>query len=253
MMGGDAGLAWPDFPALGVTAHISFGRGPIYRGRPNQARALVLADQESHDDLFTGRAMTGDGGQHFQEFLRAVGFVESYLILRVLPVDTLDLTAAAVGALVDHPQVRTVYRAIVEHVRGLGNTSMVLTVGPHAKRLAPHVGVGGLPVVELPAWKESRSLEQWQNALQTLQGIPYQKDLPTPTFAYDGHRGQIPRVDLPYGTLRWMGSSGDRGVRAVVSGKPSPHYYKILMPEWAFQLGAEPLSAEEQQAIQGAP
>ena len=47
MMGGDAGLAWPDFTALGVTAHVSFGHGPIYRGRPGQARALVLADQDS--------------------------------------------------------------------------------------------------------------------------------------------------------------------------------------------------------------
>ena len=72
MMGGDAGLAWPDFAALGATAHPSFGYGPIYRGRPTQARILVLADQESHDDLFMFRALTGDAGQRLQQFLHAM-------------------------------------------------------------------------------------------------------------------------------------------------------------------------------------
>lgn len=37
LMGGKSGLAWPDFNALGAHAHRSFGTGPIYRGRPDQA------------------------------------------------------------------------------------------------------------------------------------------------------------------------------------------------------------------------
>jgi uracil-DNA glycosylase len=249
MMGGDSGLAWPDFASLGVTSHESFGYGPIYRGRPESARVLILADQDSHDDLFTGRALTGEGGQHFQGFLRAMGLDRSYLTLRVLPVDTLDLTTAQVDAIVDHPQVRKVYQAIVARVLANGQTTLALTIGPHAKRLAAHVLPTTVPVVELLAWKTPGALANWKNALQQLQTKTYAKDAPA-TFSYDGERAQIPRIDLPYGTLRWMGSSGDRGVRAEVSGKPSPHYYKILMPRWAFNLGPRPLSDAEEQAIE---
>jgi hypothetical protein len=49
-----------------------------------------------------------------------MGLDRSYLILRVLPVDTLDLSAANVDALVDHPQLRKVYQAIVAKVLAEG-------------------------------------------------------------------------------------------------------------------------------------
>jgi hypothetical protein len=178
-----------------------------------------------------------------------MGLDRSYLILRVLPVDTLDLTAAQVDAIVDHPQVRKVYQAIVARVLADGHTTLALTIGPRAKRLAPHVLPTTVPVVELMAWKTPGALANWKSALQQLQGMSYAKDLPA-TFSYNGERAQIARIDLPYGTLRWMGSSGDRAVRAQVSGKPSPHYYKILMPRWAFNLGPRPLSDAEEQAIE---
>ena len=57
LMGGSPGLEWPDFGALGVKTHSSLGYGPIYRGRLRGAKVLVLADQQSHDDLFMGRAL----------------------------------------------------------------------------------------------------------------------------------------------------------------------------------------------------
>ena len=38
-------VRWPDFAALGVTAHPSFGTGPIYRGRFGRLSLVVLADQ----------------------------------------------------------------------------------------------------------------------------------------------------------------------------------------------------------------
>jgi hypothetical protein len=154
MMGGEPGLAWPDFASLGVSTHESFGYGPIYRGRPDSARALIFADQDSHDDLFTGRAFTGNGGQHFQRFLGAMGLDRSYVILRALPVDTLDLPSAKVDEIVDHPQVKKVYQAIAARVLEQGQTAVVLTIGPHSKRLAAHVlpGAGRLekhaPAVE---------------------------------------------------------------------------------------------------------
>jgi uracil-DNA glycosylase len=248
MMGGDAGLAWPDFTALGAKAHPSFGFGPIYRGRPSEARVLVLVDQESHDDLFMFRAMTGDAGQRFQVFLQAMGITTRYAILRVLPVDTLGLAPGTVNPIVDHPQVRLIYRTIVERIVAAGSTALVLFVGPYARRLRTHVLPAGVPGVEMKAWRESGSLASWKETLQQVKSMTYPKDVPAPSFEFDGERGQIPRIDLPYGTLRWQGSSGDRAVRAS-----SMNYYKVLMPMWAFQLGAAPLSPEEQAAIADAP
>lgn len=253
LMGGAPGLEWPDFASLGVRSHPSFGYGPIYRGRPAEARVLVLADQESSDDLFTGRAMTGDAGQRFQEFLRAMGITRSYLILRVLPVDTSDLSDAQIDAIVDHARTRALYGAAVQQVTAAASTAVVLTVGPHANRLADHVLPSGLHRVRLKAWGQGGALASWQSALDGLKNVSFPKDEASPSFQYDGRRGQIPRLDLPYGTLRWQGTSGERAVRGASSGKPSPDYYKIFMPDWAFRLAPEALSADEQQAVQNAP
>jgi uracil-DNA glycosylase len=252
MMGGELGLAWPDFVALGARSHASFGLGPLYRGRPDRARILVLADQESHDDLFMFRALTGDAGQRFQEFLRAMGITKSYLILRVLPVDTLGLPASTVRTIVDHAQVRQLYRTIVERLVAAGNTALVLCVGPNSRRLGAHVLPEGLPVVEMKAWAESGALADWKHALQELRDMSYSKDVRSPGFVYDGQRGQIPRIDLPYGTLRWQGTSGDRAVRSSRGGD-AHDYYKVLMPKWAFDLPPAPLSDKEQKAIADAP
>ncbi|MGH9308919.1 MAG: hypothetical protein ACRD1U_06075 [Vicinamibacterales bacterium] len=253
MMGGEAGLAWPDFTALGATAHPSFGYGPIYRGRPGAATVIVLADQESQDDLFMFRAMTGDAGQRFQGFLRAMGIETRYAILRVLPVDALDLSPTRQQAIVDHPQVRAVYRALVERVASESSSSVLLCVGPMAKRLRTHVAPQGIDVVEMKAWRESGSLDDWNRALHDLRDQTYPREIPSPGFAFGGDRSQIPRADLPYGTLRWQGSSGDRAVRSSAGGGASPHYYKILMPAWAFDLAPAPLTNAEQDAIADAP
>ena len=71
LQGGKPGFPWPDFETFGLKCSPSFGTGPIYRGRLDRPSILVLADQQSHDDLFTMRALTGDDGQRLQSFLRA--------------------------------------------------------------------------------------------------------------------------------------------------------------------------------------
>ena len=40
----------------------TFGPISVYRGRLNQAKTLVIADQTSHDDFFSGRALSGEAG-----------------------------------------------------------------------------------------------------------------------------------------------------------------------------------------------
>ncbi len=254
LSGGRRGYAWPDFVALGADAHPSFGHGPIYRGRPRQATAIVLADQQSHDDLFMARALTGEAGQRFQNLLAAMGLTHSYLILRILPIDTLNLTTGAKRALVDSAQVRKVYRKIVETAAKANNrTKVLLAMGPLAQRLAPHVNATGLPIVELKARNQSGATASWQSALAQLSSITYGKDNSNPSFVFDGSRWQIPRYDLPFGVLRWQGTSGDRARKPRRGSSKSPDYFKLFMPKWAFNLAPEPLSSSEQNAVTNAP
>jgi len=254
-MGGMPGLEWPDFDALGATGHPSFGCGPIYRGRPDQATVLILADQQAHDDLFTGRALTGESGQRMQAFLRAMGIVERYVIIRVFPVDTLSLPAGTVQDILDHPQTLKVYQAIVDSIVAANDDlKLLLTFGPHAHALRQNLVGINLPGFALKAWREPGALHDWQGKMPSIQSVDYAREIANPSFAYDGRCGQIPRFDLPYGTVRWVGSSGDRASQAIDLSiqRPSPHYFKLYMPRWAARLKPLPLSPEEQAAVEAA-
>ena len=93
----------------------------------------MLADQASHDDLFTARALTGEAGQRFQNFLRAAGLTKRYLILRTLPVDTLDLTDAQRNALLDHAEVQALHRELLQPRRGRQpGIAALVALGPGA-------------------------------------------------------------------------------------------------------------------------
>jgi hypothetical protein len=124
-------------------------------------------------------------------------------------------------------------------------------MGPGARRLAPAVVPAGLDVIDLAAPDEPSFLASWQAALTQLAGRAYTRDLAKPTFTAPAARSQLPRIDLPYGTLRWAGTSGDRAVRPVDTdtGKPSPDYLKLFLPAWAANLVPAPLTAEEQLAV----
>lgn len=256
LMGGNAGLAWPDFEALGASAHPSFGYGAIYRGRPSQANVLIFADQQSHDDLFTGRALCGESGQHLQAFLKAMGIIKRYVIIRVLPIDTLGFEASITDSVLSHPQTIKVYQSILNKIKSRNKKlKLILTFGPNSKKLLQSLDTGNLTVVNLKAWKENSALADWQNKLSAIKQTTFEKETPNPSFSYDGKRGQIPRFDLPYGMLRWVGSSGDRGSRPIDNStqKPSPDYYKLYMPQWAYQREPLPLTKKEQKAVKNAP
>lgn len=251
LMGGRAGFEWPDFTAMGASAHPSFGTGPMYRGRPDDATLLVLADQRSHDDMFTCRALTGEAGQHLTRFLEAAGVPQSYVIFRVLPIDTMDDSASVRNGLVDDPQVRKVYRKILATAAGANRKRKVLlAVGPMARRMVADVAPGNVPVVEMKAWGQTGAVADWQDALDALSGLTYGKDRSRPSFQLDPSRGQIPRQDLPYGVPRWQGTSGDRVVKPKRGSKRSPDYLKVLLPRWAFELDPESLSLSEAAAVE---
>src|SRR5262249_56155480 len=120
------------------------------RGRFKKLSLLVLADQTSEDDLFTGRALCGEAGQRLQGLLAAAGITTRYLVLRALPVDVLDRSAASVSTLVDQPAVRALHAELIRRVKQ-ANTGLkaVLAVGTAAQRLAPNVLPPGLPIARL--------------------------------------------------------------------------------------------------------
>ncbi len=201
----------------------------------------MLADQQSADDLFTMRAASGDDGQHLQAFLRAAGLTTTYAILRVLPIDTLADDQTAAAAAVDSAPVRALYAEAVRRAK----PQVLLFVGPLSERLQSHVSPPGTPVVTMKSRLQSDVDASWQAALTQLQSLSYTRDLASPTFTYAGEREQIPRRDLPFGTLRWQGSSGNRGQQATDNGSPSFDYYRVTMPAWAAALMPPPLSSSE--------
>jgi uracil-DNA glycosylase len=241
LQGGLTGLEWPDFTALGLRCEPSFGTGPIYRGRLRRPSILVIADQQSHDDHFTGRALTGKAGQHLQAFLKAAGLTESYGILRVLPVDMLDDDQSKVRTAVDTAEVRAIHAEAVRRAK----PEVLVFCGPLAKRLAQHVTPAGTPTIEMKAHGQSGANADWRRALTELSALAYRRDIGSPTFDYQGERLQIERHDLPFGTLRWQGSSGDRGLQPKRGSKFSFDYYKFVMPDWAFGLEPSTLSNAE--------
>jgi uracil-DNA glycosylase len=251
LLGGEPGLAWPDFAARGVTSDASFGVGPIYRGRFGNLSLIVLADQASDDDLFTGRALSGDAGQHLDQLLLAAGITRRYLVVRTLPVGTLDLTQARRNSLLDLPQVQALHRELLQRVLAQNpDVTALLALGPGAQRLAPQVAPAGLEVIGLAAHGASGAAASWQAALDRLATRTYPRDVANPTFQLPTGRGQLPRADLPYGTLRWVGTSGDRAVRPtdLDLGRPSPDYLKLFAPAWVAQLAPAPLTPAEQAA-----
>jgi len=103
-------------------------------------------------------------------------------------------------------------------------------------------------VVFIRSFLQSGVNANWRQGLTELAALTYTKDIASPTFDYDGERLQIPRYDLPFGTLRWQASSGDRAQQPKKGSTLSYDYYKISMPKWASDLGPTPLSSAEQQA-----
>ncbi|HZC73200.1 MAG TPA: uracil-DNA glycosylase family protein [Jatrophihabitans sp.] len=247
LMGGQTGLAWPDFSALGVTSDASFGTGAIYRGRFTSVSLGILADPDTQDDLLTGRALCGESGQRLQALLTAAGLTTRYLIMRTLPVDVSDLSATQRDALVDNAAVQALHREVLRRVAAANSgLAALLTVGPGAARLAAHVAPTGLQVISLPAWSEA-ARGAWQSGLDTLSGLTYRKDLSTATFQLPAGRGRIPPADLPIGTPLWVGTSGNRASRPIDQDTHhrSPDYMKLYLPMWVNDLDAPPLSAAD--------
>ncbi|MCB0364485.1 MAG: hypothetical protein H6624_03495 [Bdellovibrionaceae bacterium] len=248
---------WPDFYALsGLSVqpmnHPSFGHGPIYRGRLNQARVLILADQYSHDGFFSGRALSGTVGQKLQAWLKASGVASDYAILRNLPVDTLGMEQDQVASIALHGDVMKkrihIIKAILAASEKNGRpTQAVVTLGPVAEQVVQALMAEGMPLEKLvKKWvklssPESRSFaKSWDASSTDLAKLIKSKKEGT----YKGELMTIAREDLPSHSRWWMGSSGTRAERGdIVSGSDDPYknYYKVTAPYWSTKLQPESL------------
>lgn len=213
---------WPKLdPSEGQST--SFGPTSIYRGRPANFDILVIADQTSHDDFFSGRALTGETGQRLQTWLTEQKVGDKYLILRTSPWDSLkgdSLDEALVTKVKDH------FADVVKVALKNSKPKKIVGLGSYAQKVAKEIaGSSGI----------------------TYENIDVSSKALLP----------IPRVDLPFHSRWWMGTSGNRAIRgdggelkpnAVANGKF--HYYRVYAPVWNSQKDLLPkLDAQVEKQI----
>ncbi len=232
LMGMKAG-GWPDFNSLGVTQDKSFGYGAIYRGNLKNPEVVILADQESHDDMFSTRALTGTGGQRLQKYLSTLGIENNYVIVRTLPVDTLDLTTEKVKEIALNAAVVKVRNSILKSILELDKTKVIITIGEVAEAaLEKSKEAKEIKTFNLKSGIDASHIKQWQKEASAIAEV-LNKKIET---EYNGELMAIPRQDLPSHTRFWMGTSGSRAYRAyLMKGKEkiwNGDYYQFQAPTW---------------------
>lgn len=201
-----AGMMMTGWNSTKEAQSASFGPTSIYRGRLKGTKILVIADQTSHDDFFSGRALTGETGQKLQTWLNEQNVDGKYAIIRTSAWDALNT---------DGSLNESILQGSEDHLNEILNEVV--------KRNKPQLVVG------LGAWAQ-----QVAEAFAKSKGIEYK--------ALDVSRqalSPIPREDLPYHSRWWMGTSGNRAARGEGGGlKPGRtadgafHYYRVYAPTW---------------------
>ncbi len=215
----------------------------MFRGRFEDAKVLVIADQTSQDDMFSGRALTGLGGQKLQNFLSAMGADSSYAILRSIPVDTMDLSVEKRIAIANDERVSAARLKIIQKIIAEGNTKTILAVGPVAQSIVEGIEFDAKVVTMDAADQNGSEIESWQAALKKLGA----------RGKYNGEFEAIPRGDLPAYTRWWMGTSGDRAARGYVlkGGKKvySGDYYQVFAPTSVTKARAGNMNSAELDSV----
>lgn len=239
LMGGEPDLPWPDLSALGAAG--SLGLTATYRGRLESPELLVLMDPADPDDVIHGRAAVGGAGQYLQGLLDATGVGASYGILATLPVTPVGASPGTVVATATEPAAL----ALLGRAVTLIAPKAVLAVGPGASAVvAAGTMPSGIPAVAVcahggPGWEQ-----EWRTGLAALRRL-----LVGASRDWRADRRQIPREDLPYGTLRWQATSGTRTLRPTLDGVPSRDYVKVVMPSWAAGLPAPSLPGPQRALV----
>jgi len=235
----EALASWPDLKSLGINyiSHDSFGYFGTYRGRATQAKVYVLADQTSHDDMFSTRALTGAEGQRLQTVLNLSGVGLNYFIQRTLPVDTLGLPTTDLVKAVMKPEIIQTYQRVLNAVLEKSSPQIFIALGPVASMAINQMTLPqGSQVIKLnnlsDATAVNTAIKSITDRLQTKIAGTYSNQLTT-----------IPREDLPYHTRWWMGSSGDRAARGEEYSLGN--FYRVYAPYWVSKLYPKPLEQSE--------
>jgi hypothetical protein len=241
----EALMSWPNFKEILPQAYVnheSFGFGPSYRGNLVNPEVVIVADQLSHTDMFSTRALTGEAGQALQTWLQKTGLEasDSYLILRPLPVDTLGIeTEQKIKlATLKDSQGRSALKVLESVLKQLEGDKTLLTMGPVSKALANELRGTEvdniLEVIEMAQpTKDFEHISNWIG-VASVMGIQLTEADLKAMFV-------IPRKDLPYSTRWWMGTTGDLAQRGEAKSERSSseyngHYYRLEAPWWIRNL-----------------
>ena len=198
--------------------------GPVfYRGRlDGTARALVLGQDPSSDEILVQRNFVGFSGQLLQGFLRKVGLRRSYTMFNTFLFSINGQYDAEMRAISSEPFVRDYRHLLLDELAARSDLEVVLSVGRGAREaLEQWPGRGRYPWVHLthPAADEQQVADSWNDALPQVlaQLTPDEGVEPDPT-PYgvplgDAVRERIPRGDLPFGVPDWHGTGNTRSQR----------------------------------------
>lgn len=232
---------WPDMATIGVKnmGHDSFGYTGTYRGRAAGAKVFVLADQTSQDDFFSTRALTGTEGQKLNKLLDIAQVGTDYFILRTFPVDTIGNSPTTLVKGATSKAMTDRYAKILAEVKKTSpGLTTVVAFGPAAIAAAKQMKLNAIELTSGKDWNTAAA--QIAKALGTkVKG------------SYDGSLAIIPRVDMPYHTRWWMGTSGDRAARGNNEASPG-NYYRFWAPDWVENLQPRRLTSNEQSTINSA-
>ncbi len=201
----------------------TFGPTSAYRGRLENAETLVIADQTSHDDFFSGRALTGEMGQKLQAWLNQNTTGSRYAILRTSGWDALNEDGKLNLQVLERGREHAL--KIARAVYRVGKTKRIVSVGFFAKQIAEQLA--------------SENQMKSQDLSSTVANLPI---------------AAIPRGDLPYHTRWWMGTSGNRAIRGDGgelrgSKQGEYHYYRVSAPSWNRDYRVPRLDAASQALI----
>lgn len=244
--------------------HESFGPTGMYRGNTLNPEFLIIADQQGHTDMLSGRALTGEAGQRLQALLNAAGLQNKYLILRTLPVDCLNDSTKEITCknLYNDKNVTKARAELIKKVIKTSKVTTILSYGELANKVLKDLD---LDISHHHLNPQDSAIE---DALNDLFERLKEDKIAISTNTYRKNElSPIPRSDLPFSARWWIGTSGDRVSRSVNMenvevqnarvrtydlGKPNGDYYKLYSPSWATNWDIDPskLSKEEKESVE---
>jgi len=243
--------------------HVSFGPTGMYRGNTEKPEFLIVADQQGHTDMFSGRALTGESGQRLQGLLNAAGLQNKYLIIRTLPVDCLDDETKNISCenLYFDNNVKEARENLIKSIVEKSTLKAIISVGDLANKVLKNLNL------KMTHYHLNPNGNNAENAFHELyENLKRDKITHDESIYKKNELAEIPRSDLPYSSRWWMGTSGDRvsrsinminvsvqnsRVRSFDKGSPNGNYYKLYAPTWAtkWEVNQSALTPEELKSI----